>query len=421
MASAKPSTRDGGAATGPSASSKVDQIATASRGEIIAARLSFFPPSPSSCSPSPSLSSPHVNSRPFLPPPIDPISIQKESYIPFEFAQAKVVEVSSDLRLIKLGYESYLEKLQSYHTATQEEMKAHYENYIFSLKQKALQRFEYEKQSNRQQIVSLEEEIQKKEEQMEDLRDMNASRVLEFQSMIHILKGQIVETEKKNQNEFQVRKECRAVLEEMLSGIETSAQRKSQRESRLTMEELRHVEGELKRYQELYEETLSQQTEGRARYQSEIQRIHEEQTQQQSDHREVKSILENLLVQIETESWESVEKRIKSLEFQLTSTQLENVSREEGLMTEQERAIAKLTEDHREEMQALQEKLERLQEESQQLRQKLEAHLKGEEENSLLATQLSTEIHEKDQNIHQLKGQMVKSGDRLSYHFLFTF
>jgi hypothetical protein len=349
--------------------------------------------------------------RPFLPPPIDPTLIQKESYIPFEFAQAKVIEVSSDLHLIKLGYESYLEKLQFYHTASQQEMKTHYENYILNLKQKALQRFEFEKQSNRQQIVSLEKEIQNKEEQMEDLRDMNATRISEFQSMIHILKGQIVETEKMSQYNQHVTKECRLVLDEMLGDLETSTQLKLQKESQLTTEELHRLQEELQRYQTLYDTTLTLQTEGQNRYENDLHHLHQTYTQQQSDDKEVKNILENLLFEIEQESWEGVGRKIQSLEFQLTSTQLGNVSHEERLVSEHEAAITKLTEEYIHEKQLLEEQLERFQEESRELKRKMEVHLKGEEENSLLASQLSTEIHERDANIHLLKGQMVKSGE----------
>lgn len=77
---------------------------------------------------------------------------------------------------LKMGYEKYLERLKEYFQRVDENTKSHYESYIAQLKQKALKRIEHEKEVARQKELELQQELATKDEQMEDLRDVNATR-----------------------------------------------------------------------------------------------------------------------------------------------------------------------------------------------------------------------------------------------------
>jgi hypothetical protein len=377
--------------------SREDPIAVASTGQIIATR--FIPILLIILIPL---------HRPYVPPPIDPTAIEKESYIPYEFAQAKVLEVSSDLQILKLGYENYIQKLQSYHSNLQQENREHYEKYIMELKKKALARIEHEKLSSIQQIQNLQQEILKKEEQMEDLRDINASRVSEYQSIIHNLKDNLMENERQSQQDKRARVECQGVLFELLEELET----REMRELRMNLlkESELFAQRELNEKEELKRVRLAEKQEMVSRFENEIAEIREGYRQREEDEREVKAVLEEALKRIEMDAWEGIGKRVSLLEEELSSSQQESVERLERLSAEREEKISQLTATHEEQMKVLQEEIEKLREESEELKRELQQHLQGEEENSALAGQLSSEIQQRDQSILLLRGQVVRSG-----------
>jgi hypothetical protein len=243
---------------------------------------------------------------------------------------------------------------------------------------------------------------------MEDLRDMNASRVSEYQSMIHQLKGNLVDHEKEYQQERRGREECQEVLFELLGEIELREMRKICSDLEMKNENL--LQQELSEKEELRGSLLSEQRELETRYQKEIAEIRERYLRQEEEEKEVRAVMGETLKRLEMNSWEEIGNKVMLLESQLSSSQLESVAREERLSSEREERIRQLTAEHEEQMQRLQEQLEKLQEEYEELKKELQLHLKGEEENTALAGQLSSEIQQRDQSIQLLRGQVVKSG-----------
>ena len=292
----------------------------------------------------------------------------------------------------------------------------------------------------------LQSELVMKEEQMEDLRDMNASRVSEYQIMIQNLKGNLLKQKKEFQIEKNERNLCQEVLVEILGVIE--------REEKVSCNQFEFNEKE-----KLREEFLSLQKELERKSQQDLQQIQEVSSRQVQVEREVRGVMEEALKRIEINSWEFIENKVMLLESQLSSTQLESVAREERLSAEREERINQLTAErderinqltaerderigqltaereerinqlaaesdekinqltaeHQNQMERLQEQFEKLQGEYDELKKELELHLKGEEENTALAGQLSSEIQQRDQSIQLLRDQVVKSGHFSSF------
>lgn len=80
------------------------------------------------------------------------------------------------MQMLKISYEKYLERLKDYFQSVDANTKTHYENYISKLKQKAVKRIEYEQEEGKKREAELHKELTRKDEQMEDLRDINATR-----------------------------------------------------------------------------------------------------------------------------------------------------------------------------------------------------------------------------------------------------
>mmetsp|Transcript_16795 Transcript_16795/g.25247 ORF Transcript_16795/g.25247 Transcript_16795/m.25247 type:complete len:1631 (-) Transcript_16795:170-5062(-) len=167
-----------------------------------------------------------IANRPHVPPPIDPTMVSKEAYIPMEFAHNKIVEVASDMQMLKSAYEKYVDKLRDYYDKIQSDIQTHYETYIMDLKKTALKHIEYTKNTNKKREQDLLEEIAKKEEEMDDLRDVNASRVSEYQGVIHGLKDQIHLKEQAFRSDQAMRGECESALREILREVEEREMRR---------------------------------------------------------------------------------------------------------------------------------------------------------------------------------------------------
>jgi hypothetical protein len=90
------------------------------------------------------------------------------------------------MQLLKLSYEKYLERLKDYFQNMDTNTKTHYENYISKLKQKAVKRIEFEQEERKKREAELQKELAAKDEQMEDLRDINATRECIYMSHIII-------------------------------------------------------------------------------------------------------------------------------------------------------------------------------------------------------------------------------------------
>jgi DNA repair exonuclease SbcCD ATPase subunit len=151
-----------------------------------------------------------------MPPVVDPALIEHESYIPMEFAQAKVQEVSTDLNLLKTGYDHYICKMKMFYDSQDKETKSHYENYILELKKKALRHLEMERSKAKRREEHLTATLLSKDEEMEDLRDMNAERISDFQTKILQLK-------KQHHSDIEDRHECDVALKRILLVIENDA------------------------------------------------------------------------------------------------------------------------------------------------------------------------------------------------------
>ena len=148
-----------------------------------------------------------------MPPVIDSSKIEKEAYIPMEFAQSKMEEVTNDLNLLKTGYDHYISKMKVFYDNQNKETKSHYETYILDLKKKALKHLELERAKAKKREETLQTALQKKEEEMEDLRDMNAERISDLQNKMLLVK-------KQHQTELSDRQQCDLTLKRMLMIIE---------------------------------------------------------------------------------------------------------------------------------------------------------------------------------------------------------
>ena len=191
-----------------------------------------------------------------------PRYIAVTSPMTLQFVSAKVVEVSTDMHTLKKAYESYLVRLKEYFQNADAATKSHYEKYIEQLKEKTRKRIAQEQELGKRKAIELEQELAKKDKDMEHLRDLNVARKLrtpicppvplglinvltvkyqcsvlsfsvcmvlcvcsgisEYQGVIHTLKQKMVQAESDYQRDKEVRQECSAVLTELLIEVETA-------------------------------------------------------------------------------------------------------------------------------------------------------------------------------------------------------
>ena len=155
----------------------------------------------------------------FKPPEVPPDLIERDNFVPYDFALAKLKAASSDYNSLKSSYEEFVLQLKTAHDLQSEHVKQFYENFIKELRNKAKLHMESQKKLRQTVETKLKGEI-------ETLRDNFDSARDNFTAEIRSLKSQLgisVEGERERLQELdkqRTRSECQAKLFDMVGQVE---------------------------------------------------------------------------------------------------------------------------------------------------------------------------------------------------------
>ena len=229
----------------------------------------------------------------FKPPEVPPEMIERDNFIPYDFALAKLKAAANDYNSLKSSYEEFVLQLKTAHDLQSEHVRQFYENYIVQLKNKAKQHIESQKKLRQTVEFKLTGEI-------ESLRDNFDSARDNFTAEIRSLKSQLgisVEGERERLSELdkqRTRSECQAVLFDMVGQVEWDIL------SRLREDEAVRVRNE-KAALENQAKTIAQQASTQMTEKDEEGHIHDE----------CRGVLDIVLQQIESDCWEDQRKVLR--------------------------------------------------------------------------------------------------------------
>jgi len=133
----------------------------------------------------------------YVIPALVPEVVEKQDYIPLDFAQQKVKDVTDEANRLREAYQKHLAELDSFYRQASTDSKAHYEGLIKDLKAKASRHVEIRKQMQAASEEKLRGELKASEDSVEELRDSMASLNREYQEEVRSLKTTIGEGIKK--------------------------------------------------------------------------------------------------------------------------------------------------------------------------------------------------------------------------------
>jgi hypothetical protein len=223
------------------------------------------------------------------------------------------------MKVLKLGYEKYIERLQEYYATTQNEAKVHYENYIIDLKKKALKRIEYEKSMSKQKLDELEKDVAAKEVAAQALIDAKNDRIYAYRQEINDIKAGFAEQKRQEQQDNLSRDECSATLQAILAQVEcdgidllisdlqTRAAHSKQLEIQQIESSIDALKSEHKARCEQYEQECNFL---RSQFEAEVDRIHVEHRNtlqlretEAYQRKECETSLNDILSAIEDKAW----------------------------------------------------------------------------------------------------------------------
>ena len=229
----------------------------------------------------------------FKPPEVPPELIERDNFIPYDFALSKLKAAANDYNALKTSYEEFVFQLKTAHDLQSEHVKTFYENYIQELRSKAKQHVESQKKL-RQAVES------KLKGEIETLRDNFDSSRDSFTAEIRSLKGQLgisVEGERERLSELdkeRTRHECQAVLFDMVGQVEWDIL------SRIREDEALRVRNE-KAALEKQAMTIAQQASAQLNEKDEEGHI----------RYECRGVLDHVLQQIESDCWDDQRKILR--------------------------------------------------------------------------------------------------------------
>eukprot|EP00600_Ochromonadales_sp_CCMP1393_P009763 CAMPEP_0174963216 /NCGR_PEP_ID=MMETSP0004_2-20121128/5205_1 /TAXON_ID=420556 /ORGANISM="Ochromonas sp., Strain CCMP1393" /LENGTH=1919 /DNA_ID=CAMNT_0016211813 /DNA_START=58 /DNA_END=5817 /DNA_ORIENTATION=- len=201
----------------------------------------------------------------YVIPAIAEDSVEKSDYVPLEFAQSKIQDVTQDSKNMREAYQKHLNELETYYRKTMDDAKNHYEKVIRDIKAKALRHLEIKKQLKDHSEQKLRDDLKQSEDSIDELRDSMASLNREYQGEVRTLKNTIADTtqqveatlaELQQLREFS---ESKYTLDSVVHTVEVQALESLRHDEKRTFEESKKaLEAQLTKLVEASKESLSE-------------------------------------------------------------------------------------------------------------------------------------------------------------------
>jgi hypothetical protein len=125
----------------------------------------------------------------YVIPDIAEEEMEKSDYVPLQFAQSKIKDITDQSNTLREAYQKHLSDLDGYYGKAMSDVKTHYESVVRDTKAKALRHIEVKKQLHTHAEQKMKDDLRQSEESIEELRDSMASLNREYQEEVRRLKS----------------------------------------------------------------------------------------------------------------------------------------------------------------------------------------------------------------------------------------
>ena len=162
----------------------------------------------------------------FKPPEVPPEAIERNNFVPYDFAAAKLKAAANDYNALKTSYDDFVVQLRSTHAQESQHAKAFYEAHIRDLKTKAKAHVESQKQIRLELEAALRRDIEAAERTIDGLRDTLADARNQHKEQVRALTADLKSLQGgevqllADLQDLRARQECHGVLLDLVGRAE---------------------------------------------------------------------------------------------------------------------------------------------------------------------------------------------------------